>query len=457
MSNTSDEPADSATARTLDSTGEPSPFRVAMVGCGTVGSGVVRILRSLGPELIRQRAGRDIELRRIVVRNPERDRGIDLADVQVSRRAEDIADDPEIDVVIEVIGGIDPARAIVGRMLESGKDVITANKALLQAHGRELFALAQSHDRTIGFEAAVAGGIPVISALCQALTGNRIRSVEAILNGTSNFILSQMLECGQTYDEVLAEAQQLGYAEADPTMDVDGTDAAQKLCILTQLAFGTPVQPSDFVCQGIQDIHLLDLETACDLGYRVKLLATARLAGEALELWVQPTLVRADRSVAQTDGADNIIAVDSDAVGLIRLSGAGAGQMPTASAVVADLIDAATGRAAATFRSLLRLQHRTPLPLLPMEQLGRRYYLRYNVADQPHVLADVADVLGRNLISISSVHQDETPEESHGESGIARLVIMTHRTTEGRVAQAHTEISALAATRGPGIRMPVAD
>lgn len=437
--------------------GDNRTIRVAMIGCGTVGGGVVRILDSLRGGLLEQRAGCGIVLKTVVVRDPKRPRDLPLQGIQVTSCMEDVLEDKELDVVIEVMGGVDPTADIVQRLLQSGRDLITANKALLYQHGTELFQTARAHQRTICFEAAVAGGIPIVSALNQALTANRVRALEAILNGTSNFILSRMLDCGQTYDEVLQEAQRRGYAEADPSMDVNGTDAAQKLSLLTRLAFGTPVRIEQFVCQGIQDIQLLDLQTARELGYRVKLLATSRMSGDALEVAVQPTLVRADRAVAQTNGADNIIAIEGDAVGLIRLSGAGAGQLPTASAIVADLIDYATGRAAPTFRSILRQEERMPLTLVPSESLSRRYYLRYTVADQPHVLADVADILGRHEISISSVHQDETPEEQDEDSGVARLVIMTHRTTEGRVACAGAEISRLPSMRGTSIRMPVAD
>lgn len=431
-------------------------LNVALVGCGTVGSGVVRILQTHG-DLLAQRAGRRLHLKRVVVRDLHRQRPVNLQDCEVSDDIASVTGDSTVDVVIQVIGGISPARQYMTQVLSSGKDVITANKALLHAHGPELFELAKASGRTISFEAAVGGGIPVVAAITQALTGNRILSIEAILNGTSNFILSKMLDGRQTYEEVLAQAQALGYAEADPAMDVDGTDAAQKLAILTHLAFGTRVSLDQIVRQGIQQLELLDLQVAAELGYRVKLLATSRLSRGRLEVSVQPTLIRADRPVAQTNGADNIVAIEGDAVGLIRLSGAGAGQMPTASAVVADLVDYATGRASLTFQSLLRMQAQQPLPFQPPEDLSRRYYLRYTVADRPHVLADIADILGRHQISISSVRQDETPDDVEGGEAIARLVIMTHRTTEGRLRAAGTEIDQLSSVRGLSIRLPMAD
>ena len=428
---------------------------IALIGCGTVGTGVVKILQS-SKELLRQRTGRCIQLRRVVVKNVAKQRDVDFGSLPVSNDIRTVTDDPEVQLAIHVVGGISPSREDVTRLLKSGKDVITANKALLYAHGAELCELAGKLNRTICFEAAVSGGIPIISAVNTALTANRIVSIEAILNGTSNFILTRMLDRRETYDAVLAEAQARGYAEADPAMDVDGTDAAQKLSILTQLAYGTRVSLEDIVRQGIQQIELLDLLVAAELGYRVKLLATSRLAKERLEVSVQPTLVRANRAIGMTSGADNIVSIEGDAVGVLRFSGAGAGQMPTASAVMADVIDYATGRAAITFQSILRLQGQKPVQLQPQEELSRRYYLRFTVADQPHVLADIADILGRNEISISSVRQDET-DDLDNESGVARLVIMTHRTTEGRLRNADREIAELSSIRGDRIRMPIAD
>ncbi|MBL8812869.1 MAG: homoserine dehydrogenase [Planctomycetaceae bacterium] len=430
-------------------------IKIALIGCGTVGSGVVRILQSSADQLTR-RAGRRPVLKHVVVKNPERQRDVSLDGYLVGSSVDAVVNDPEVQVAVHVVGGIQPALDDVTRLLKAGKDVITANKALLYAHGEELFALAGELNRTICFEAAVAGGIPIISAVNTALTANEILSIEGILNGTSNFILTRMYDRRQTYEEVLREAQARGYAEADPAMDVDGTDAAQKLSILTRLAFGTRVPLDAIVRQGIQHIELLDLIVAADLGYRIKLLATSRLAKGRLEVSVQPTLVRADRPAALTSGADNIISIEGSALGMLRLAGAGAGQMPTASAVVADIVDYATGRAALTFQSLLRMQQREPIPMQPQEELSRRYYLRFTVADRPHVLADIADVLGRNAISISSVRQDETEDMADG-TGVARLVIMTHRTTEGRLRAADRDIAALNSLRGARIRMPIAE
>lgn len=432
----------------------PAPLNIALIGFGTVGSGVARILEAQAAT-IASRAGREIRIRRVVVRDTSKPREFLPAGVSATTDVLEVVNDPDIHLVAQLVGGVDQPYSYMKEFLAAGKDIVTANKALIYEHGTELFQLAADQGRTIGFEAAVAGGIPIISAVTQALTGNKILSLEAILNGTSNFILTRMLDDNQSYDDVLKEAQALGYAEADPAMDVDGTDAAQKLVILTRLAFATSVSLDDFVRQGIDTLQLLDLQFADDLGYKIKLLATARVDEGRLELSVQPTLIRNDRMIAQISGANNIVAVEGDAVGMTTFSGAGAGQLPTASAVVADIIDYATGRTAVTFQSILRSGQQSSLPIQPAEELSRRYYLRLHVDDRPHVLADITDVLGRNEISISSVRQDETPEDQA--DGDARLVIMTHRTTEGRFRAADAELSKLACIRGTSIRLPVAE
>ncbi|MCA9055458.1 MAG: homoserine dehydrogenase, partial [Planctomycetaceae bacterium] len=337
---------------------------------------------------------------------------------------------------------------------------VTANKALLCEHGPELFAAARSQGVCIAFEAAVAGGCPIIHVLGQTMTGNRIEAIQAILNGTSNFILTEMYHKDEPYADAVRKAQDLGYAEADPALDVDGTDAAQKLGILTQIAWGVRVTPDQFLVQGIDTIELADLQYADELGYAVKLLATAKLIDGRLEMHTQPTLIRHERPIAQADGPYNMIALTGDAVGQAWFSGMGAGQMATASAVVADLVDVAIGRAQLTF-PLLSLGSDGPGPeLLPADQIERRYYLRFNVEDRPHVMADITDVLGRQGISIASVIQHEAPEpEEATPSGpsIVPLVIMTHRTTEGRVRAARDELAALGCLREPRICMPVSD
>ncbi|MBC8290634.1 MAG: homoserine dehydrogenase, partial [Planctomycetes bacterium] len=332
--------------------------------------------------------------------------------------------------------------------------------ALLSEHGDEIFAAAREAGVCVAYEAAVAGGIPIISTLQTSMASNQVVSIEAILNGTSNFILSGMLNDRRSYDDVLAEAQQLGYAEADPAMDVDGTDAAQKLALLTQLATGKRVSLDEFPRQGIDTLDLADMLYAQEIGYRVKLLAVMKLADDQLEMHVEPTLVRFERAAGHTDGPLNLVELEGDAVGRLVLSGAGAGQMPTASAVVADLIDVAAGRAQETFPLLEIWNSPESLTVLPAEQIERRYYLRFSVEDQPHVLADIADILGRNEISVATIVQHEAPEVEASESNgadLVPLVIMTHRTTEGRLRASEAEFEKLSTVQGRYVRMPVAD
>ena len=358
------------------------------------------------------------------------------------------------------MGGTTTAREAVLAAIAAGKHVVTANKALLAEYGDEVFSAAREKGVCVAFEAAVAGGIPIIATVGRLLTGNHVRSIAAILNGTSNFILSEMVGMRRSYEDVLAESQALGYAEADPTMDVDGTDAAQKLVLLTQLALGKRVGLSEFVRQGIDTLALSDMLYAEELGYRVKLLAVTRVVDGQLEMHVQPTLLRADRAIAQTDGALNIAELEGDAVGQLVLSGAGAGQLPTASAVVADLVDVAIGRAQQTFPLLNLWQQNSDLTVLPAEHIERRYYLRFKVADKPHVIADIADVLGRNEISLASIIQHEVPEvdaSSQDGAPVVPLVIMTHRTTEGRLRAAEDELQKLPTIAARIVRMPVAD
>ena len=436
------------------------PLKIALIGLGTVGSGVARLLLEQ-PERISRRAGRPIEICRAVVRDLNKSRGVELPAGLLTTDIQSVIDDPEIDLAVQLIGGVDDARTVMHALLDAGKDIVTANKALLCEHGFELFGRARELGRTISFEAAVAGGVPIINAVSQSLAANQILSIEAILNGTSNFILTEMLTKRTAYDVVLREAQELGYAEADPAMDVDGTDAAQKLVILTELAFGTNVPLSAFPVQGIDTLDLVDLLTADELGYRVKLLAVVKLLDGQLEMHVQPTLVRSDWPLAKVDGAFNMIAVEGDAVGRTWFSGAGAGQFPTASAVVADLIDTAVGRAALTFPRLDLFREQVSLPVLPMEKISRRYYLRFTVEDRPHVFAEIADILGRNGVSLASIIQHETPEPDEApaatDEATVSVVVMTHRTTLGKLQAVDAELDRLTTLHGPRVRMPVAD
>jgi homoserine dehydrogenase len=431
-----------------------TPLKVALIGMGTVGTGVARILMDHADRITR-RAGRPIELRRAVVRDIKKQRDVRLPAGVLTSDVQSIVADNQIDVAIELMGGVKPAREVVLSLLDAGKDVVTANKALLCEHGDELFERARKLGRSISFEAAVAGGIPIIATIARSMTANQIVAIEAILNGTSNYILTEMLTKERSYDDVLAEAQKLGYAEADPSMDVDGTDAAQKLVILAQLSFGTKVRLADFTRQGIDTLELADLKYAEELGYTVKLLAVAKLVDGQLEMHVQPTLVRSDRPIAQCHGAFNMIGLEGDAVGKTWYSGAGAGQMPTASAVVADLIDVATGRAIQSFSLLDMGRGGKSVPLQAADEIANRYYLRFNVVDRPHVFADLADILGRNDISLASIIQHEAPEDA--EESIVPLVVMTHRTSRGKLQAAERELNKLDSLRGAWVSMPVAD
>jgi homoserine dehydrogenase len=427
---------------------------VAIVGMGTVGTGVARLLVEFGDRMARH-AGRRLVLSHAVVSDLSKPRAVSLPVGVLSDDLTRITADRDVTAVALLIGGLEPARTIMLELLAAGKDVVTANKALLAAHGPELFDRARQLGRSIAFEASVAGGIPIIANLSQCLSANQIQSIHAILNGTSNYILTQMEAHGAAYADAVRDAQRLGYAEADPTMDVDGSDAAQKLAILAHLAFGARVDWQDIPRQGIDTLDLADMRYAKELGYRIKLLAVAQLSGSGLELHVSPTLVRLGSPLAEVRGAYNAISVVGDAVGRVFFSGLGAGQMPTASAVVADLIDTVVGRAAITFRTLeLWSKHGARVAARDYSEVAGRYYLRFSVADQPSVLAEIAGVLGKQNISIASVIQHETEE---GSEGVVPLVIMTHNTTEGAVRRATDAIDQLAFLRGRSVRMRVRD
>jgi homoserine dehydrogenase len=428
--------------------------KVAIVGLGTVGSGVARLLVDYGDRAARH-AGRAIGLERVVVQDLKKERDYKLPASLLSDDLSTITNDREITAVAHLVGGLEPARSILVALLESGKDVVTANKALLAEHGPELFDLARELGRSIAFEAAVAGGIPIIANISQCLSANQIESLTAILNGTSNYILTQMEERGADYAGALAEAQRLGYAEADPTMDVDGTDTAQKLAILAHLAFGARVHWRDIPRQGIDGLEVIDIKNAKELGYRIKLLAVAELARDGLELHVSPTLVNVGTPLAEVRGAFNAIRVVGDAVGPVFFHGLGAGRMPTASAVVADLIDTVVGRTAITFRTLeLWSQREARVALRDPKKIVGRFYLRLNVEDRPGVMADITGVLGRRGISIASVIQREPPSD---EQAVVSLVIITHDTLESATVSAIDEIDRLQCVRPGSVRMRILD
>lgn len=428
--------------------------KVAVVGMGTVGTGVAKLLLDHGDRTARH-AGRTLWLERAVVRDLSKPRDPSIPGDVLTDDLKTVIDDPEITVVAQLIGGLEPARTIMLQLLNAGKDIVTANKALLAEHGPELFDMARRLGRSIAFEASVAGGIPIITNISQCLSANQILSLEGILNGTSNFILSQMERRGLAFSQAVGLAQQLGYAEADPTMDVDGSDAAQKLAILAHLAFGARVHWRDIPRIGIDVLEAIDIGFAKELGYRIKLLGLARLSDAGLELHVSPTLVRIGTPIAEVQDAYNAVRVVGDAVGPVFYHGLGAGQMPTASAVVADMIDTAVGRTRITFQTLELFSLAEPPRVLPrsFDQLPGRYYLRMHVRDDPGVLAQVTGALGRQSVSIASVIQHE-PMEDGGPRRVP-LVVMTHEAPEGAARKAAEEIEGFSAVEGKVLRLRV--
>jgi len=431
------------------------PLGIALVGCGVVGSGVAKLLLEHS-ERLAARAGRPLVLRRVVVRDLHRPRPVQIPRELVTTDLEQVIRDPSIQVVAELVGGVDWARRAVLALLAAGKDVVTANKALLATHGVEVFDAARKHGRAIGFEASVAGGVPIIAALTQSLAANQILALQGIVNGTSNFILTGMSEKGMTYADALAEAQRLGFAEADPTLDVDGTDAAHKLAILAQIAYGTAFPLSAIERRGIAEIDPTDIRFARELGYTIKLLAEAYLHENQVALHVSPVLLRQTAPLAQVRGAYNAISVVGDAVGDTLFYGQGAGMMPTASAVVADLIDLAVGRGQRTFHTL-RLWSATGerVQIRPAATVRTRFYLRLLVEDRPGVLAEVAGVLAQHQISIASVIQHEAAEEIEGTR--VQLVIMTHTAPVGNFRTAAARMEDLRSVAAPAVYYPVGD
>jgi homoserine dehydrogenase len=429
------------------------PVRVGIVGLGTVGSGVVRLLVESADHITRH-AGRPIVVERAVCRDVGRDRGLRLAADRISTDVGTISRDPSISVAVLLVGGLEPARSMMVELLESGKDVVTANKALLAEHGPELFALARRLGRSIAFEAAVAGGIPIVAAIGECLAANRIESIRGILNGTSNFILSKMEEDGADYAETLALAQRKGYAEADPAMDVDGTDATQKLAILSHLAFGVWVPWADIPRTGIEGVDQTLIAHAAELGYRVRLVARATRTADGLAMRVAPALVKAGTPLAETRGAYNAVSIVGDAVGRMFFHGLGAGQMPTASAVVADIIDTVVGRAAITFRTTGVLDTEGPVARLDGGDLQERFFVRVAASDRPGVLSRITGILGEHRISIASMIQ----HEPSGSSGAAvPLVIMTHACNAAAIAKAVAHIDASDVVAGTSVCLSVLD
>jgi homoserine dehydrogenase len=418
------------------------PLSIGIAGLGTVGGGVVTMLRQ-NADLIAARAGRPIAVTAVSARDRNRDRGVPLTGLRWYEDAVALASDPGVDVVVEVIGGSEgPAKALVEAAIAAGKPVVTANKALLAVHGAAIAAAAEKAGVALAFEAAVAGGIPVIKALREGLAGNRITRVAGILNGTCNYILTVMRERGREFAEVLADAQKLGYAEADPAFDVDGIDAAHKLAILAALAFGRPVDFGAVYVEGIRRISALDIAFAGELGYRIKLLGLARQTESGIETRVHPCMVPNTAPIARVDGVFNAVVAEGDFVGRVMLEGRGAGAGPTASAVVADLIDLARGRATPVWGAASGAL--TAAPSVPMEAHVGAYYLRLMVVDRPGVIADVSAVLRDAGISLESMLQRG---RSPGEA--VPVVLTTHETSEAAMRGAIQRIGALGAVLEP--------
>lgn len=415
-----------------------SRISVGMVGFGRVGTGVAKILLG-NAGLIRRRVGIPVELVRVADLDLTSDRGVRLPDGVLTSDVRAVLDDPGIDIVLELIGGYDAAKRVILEAIQQGKQVVTANKALLAVHGEEIFEAAARHRVDLGFEASVGGGIPVIRALKEGLAANTILSIYGIINGTSNYILSRMTREGHDFKAVLAEAQQAGYAEADPTFDVAGIDSAHKLAIMVSLAYGTPVNIKDVYTEGITRITPLDIEYAKEFGYTVKLLGIAKFLDGEIEARVHPTMIPTSSPVAQVDGVYNAIQLVGDAVQDIVLYGQGAGSMPTGSAVVSDIIDIArnvmTGASGRVPAGSFQGDQRRPLRIRPMEEIVTLYYLRFMVLDRPGVLSQIAGVLGQHGISISSVLQ-----KGRKEGQTVPVVIMTHTATERHVQAALREI-----------------
>jgi homoserine dehydrogenase len=422
-------------------------INVGLVGIGTVGGGTWTVLNRNAEEITR-RAGRPIRITAVADKNVELAKQVTGGAAKVTDDAFALVNDPEIDIVVELIGGYGVAKELVMQAIANGKHVVTANKALLAVHGTEIFAAAQQKGVMVAFEAAVAGGIPIIKALREGLSANRIEWAAGIINGTTNFILSEMRDKGLSFDDVLKEAQRLGYAEADPTFDIEGVDAAHKATLISAIAFGIPVQFDKAYVEGITKLEASDIKYAEQLGYRIKLLGIAKRRDNGVELRVHPTLIPAKRLLANVEGAMNAVMVKGDAVGITLYYGKGAGAEPTASAVVADLVDVARLATADP-------EHRVPhlafqpdamsnLPILPMSEVETGYYLRLRVEDKPGVLADITRILADQGISIDAMLQRE-PEEGEGETDI---IILTHVCQESAADAAIAKIEALPAQKG---------
>jgi homoserine dehydrogenase len=428
------------------------PIRIGLLGLGTVGSGTFNVLKRNQNEILR-RAGRGIAVAAVGVRDAAKARKVVGDALPITTNLADVVRHPDIDIVVELIGGDEPARTLVLEAISRGKHVVTANKALLAKHGNEIFAAAQAKGVMVAFEGAVAGGIPIIKALREGLSANRIEWIAGIINGTSNFILSEMRAKGLSFDAVLAQAQQLGYAEADPTFDIEGIDAAHKLTLLSSIAFGVPINFAAAYTEGISKLAGEDIKYAEQLGYRIKLLGITKRTAAGLELRVHPTLIPKDRLLASVEGAMNAVLVKGDAVGVTMYYGKGAGSEPTASAVIADLVDVTRMHTADPENHVPHLAFQPDaianVPWLSIDDTITSYYFRMRVADQPGVLADIARILADRRISIDALFQRE-PSEGENQTDI---IMLTHAALERDVNAALAKIEALPTVLAPVIRI----
>ena len=422
-------------------------IKVGLIGFGTVGSGVVKILQK-NSKLIEKRMGAKLNLRRIADIDLETDRGVRVKPGVLTARTEDVIQDPEIDIVMELMGGIEPAKTYILKAIQNKKHIVTANKALLALHGDEIFKEAYRSGVDVNFEASVGGGIPLIRSIKEGLVANRIQSIFGILNGTSNYILSKMTDEGRNFKEVLKEAQEKGYAEADPTYDIEGIDAAHKLAILIRLAFGTPLQFKEIFISGISEIMPLDIQFSREFGYRIKLLAIAKMDRGKMEARVHPTMIPEDHLLSTVEGVFNAIYIQGDAVGPTLFYGQGAGQMPTGSAVVGDLVELGRNvliRASGRRVPLLSFQESAVegIPLKRMDEVIMPFYMRFSALDRPRVLSKISGILGKNDISIAAVIQ-----KGRQINGAVPVVMMTHEAKEKNVHRALKEIDQLGVILG---------
>ena len=418
---------------------------VGIIGFGTVGAGTARILIE-NAEIIRRRLGSPVTLKKISDLDVKRDRGISLKGVQLTTNAQEVLTDPEIDIVVELIGGYKPAKEFILEAIKNKKHVVTANKALLAVHGEEIYAAAEKSGTSLGFEASVAGGIPILAAIRNGLAANNIKSIHGIVNGTCNYILTLMTNAGRKFEEVLKEAQAMGYAEADPTFDIEGIDSAHKLAVLTMLTYGTPVKFEEIYTEGISNISPLDIDFARDLGYKIKLLAITKMVDGEIEARVHPTMLPEEYPIATVDGVYNALSVVGDAVGSTMFYGRGAGDMPTGSAVVSDIMD--IGRdilsGCANRSPVAAFRERSTLKIRKMDDISSCYYLRFAAIDRPGVMSRISGVLGKNNISISSVIQ-----KGRKAAEAVPVVMMTHEAVERDVRSALDEINKMDCVAGP--------